>query len=303
MRLLLAISACLGAVACGSPAWTGPDTPAVLQFASSDARNWRLLPEPAAVGLVSLGWGRGPDGEVRVTGVVPHRAEHPWSRRLLGEPVAGLRWEDGAWARATWRVRAGEDVALLDPQWHGDRLWYMAAEGRGGDPVGPDRRNAIAVSPGGTRVLEGRGLADPAPVDFAGERFLFVTAWPTRVAQFRLPPDGGSPELLREWAGLSVPFATVVDGELWLLAQATVQGRRLPVVARSDDGRDWSAFTLMVPWTASRACTSPVMGEVEDGEWRLLCVDEQPAPARQGEGPPVGAPVAGGGGPATGRTP
>ncbi len=244
----------------------------VLGFTSPDAQTWTPAPAPIAEQFVSLGlWAKG--DELWVSGLDMAGMKSAWDRgpwdRLLGRKIRGLVYRDGGWEETSWRIRDGDTPEFIDPQWHDGALWYIAREGGFGDPVSAGRRNRVRSSDGPTDHYEAVGVADPSPVTFHGERYVFVTEHPGRIVQL-----GGDPlQTIQHWPGYSVPFATVVGDELWLLAQGNVNGRRQPVVRRSVDGRRFSSWTPMLPWDAVRNCTSPVMGPAEVG-WVLLCVDE-----------------------------
>lgn len=178
-----------------------------------------------------------------------------------------------AWSRRVFRVSGAGAPALLDPQWLGDELFFVAREGRGGDPA-EDGVVRIRSAPPGLTWLEGPGITDPSPVVFAGETHLFASVLGRGVVQFRGDP-------LREvqaWGRVQVPQAVVVDDEVWVVAQARIRARRQPVLARSSDGRRFSSWEPLLPEGEIEHCTSPVLGPSPAGGFVLLCVSEQPPP-------------------------
>jgi len=244
----------------------------VLAYTSTDGETWQRAPEPLVHDFQSLGLQVQPDGEIRVTGMRVGQVESWWERTFSGTRVRGYTRRDGQWEPASWVVDDPDSKAFIDPQWFGDELWYMATEGEGGDPVGPERVNRVRSSPPAATRYEGKGVADPSPVKFADHTFLFVTSWPIRVEQLEEQADG-SFVLVGDWASYTVPYAVVVGDELWLYATQNVEGRRHPVRTKSRDGHTWTPFAPVVPWDSAASCTSPVMGHSGD-EWLLLCVDE-----------------------------
>ena len=70
------------------------------------------------------------------------------------------------------------------------------------------RENHLRVLPPGRTVLSAVGLADPSPVDFGGERLVFVTAHPHAIQGWRLPAAGagGAPERIFNAGGVTVSY-------------------------------------------------------------------------------------------------
>lgn len=250
---------------------------ALIRYTSTDLQTWTRDPTPVREGFVSLSMSVRPDGELWVTGIDQLGRASWWERNIRAPPVQGLKSRDGEhWTHAEWRVKDPETPSFVDSQWLGDELWYVAFKGRG-DPVGAGNQTRIRSSPPPTTRAQGEGYSDPSPVRFQDKLYLFVTAWPQRVSQL-----AGEPLTeIQRWAGLSVPYATVINGELWLLAQKNLNGKRQPVVARSKDGRSFTQPRQMIPWRSVEHCTSPVMGPTPTG-WVLLCVEEYYAGADRG---------------------
>ncbi len=272
--------ALLLALACSEP--PPPDGPIlgvtrIRAFTSPDLRAWVPVPDPLPEHAMSLGLQTGGDGTLTITYMDLGGGEKSWWERTFGTPAVGvLRRTAGGWERDTWPVADDEAPAPIDPQPHGGALWYVARDGRGGDPAagGPTR---IRRLPPGETVLQGDGLTDPMPVVFRGEDLLFVTEAHRRLVLYRGDPP--APE--RGWSGVTVPFARVEGEALWLLGQQPAAGSRLPVpvMARSEDGRTFSAFEPLLPPGAVRVCTSPVLGrDPASGDWMLLCVEESAPP-------------------------
>ena len=140
----------------------------------------------------------------------------------------------------------------------------------------------MRAAPPGAVKISAVGLADPSPVRFGGELLVFATAYPHAVKGYAGEPLAQFTSM----AGLTVPFATVVGDELWLLAQRNVSGGRRPVLARSSDGRSFgSASPIDLGADAPRSCTSPVLGPTAD-DFVLLCVEETKASTAPAGGAP-----------------
>ena len=265
------LSQALGTTGCSGCG--GSSSPIELQqtelvaFTSPDARVWTLQPGVLAEGLSTLGLSVREDGEIWVTGV-DHLHPLGFFERRGGPKVRGLRYTGEAWEPHTWSLEGPEEADIIDPQWFGDELWYVAWEGEG-DPAHHQQPNQIRSLPGPVSRYEAKGLVDPTPVEFRGQSYLFANIWGRGVIQLAGDPY----QELHCWPDVTVPFVTVVRDELWLLAQKELGPKRQPVVSRSKDGRGWTEFEAMIPWEAVGSCTSPVMAPWEDG-WILLCVVE-----------------------------
>ena len=221
------------------------------------------------------------DGTWWVTGL-DHSEEPPWWEWYTGPRVRGfVRSPDGSFEKKLWWIDPGDTRSVIDPQWYGDTLWFVSRPpATTGDPADVDEPMKLRTAPGGAVLYEAMGLADPSPVTFQGTRHVFATQLGRGVVHF----TGDPLQPVRNWGGFTVPYATVVDQELWVLAQIVQNGRRYPMVNRSTDARSWSGWKPLLPMLPQgpNTCTSPVMGRDGHELW-LLCVDE-----RVGHGP--GAP-------------
>lgn len=242
-------------------------------FRSADALTWEEGPGPIASKLASLGLSAGPEGQLWVTALDHGGRARPWDRWLGGATVAGLVWEGEGWSRAEWPLEDPEAPACIDPQRLGEQMWCLVREGGHGDPALDQRPMRVRSSPPATTRYTAPAIADPSPVEFGGQLWVFLTSGHNAVVQL-----GGAPlaEVAR-FPGVTVPFALEADGELWLLAQQLREGRRQPVRARSADGRRFSPFEPLLAPGQVGSCTSPVLGRSGD-EWILLCVDEDAPP-------------------------
>lgn len=260
----------------------------VRAFRSADrGQTWTLVAEPLAHGLDSLGLQIQADGTWRVTGL-DHSEEPPWWEWYTGPRVRGLEGTPkGGWSKQTWWIDPGDTRSVIDPQWYGDELWFVSRPAAvSGDPADVDDEVTLRSAPGGVAHYRARGLADPSPVTFMGQRHVFATQLGRGVVHF----TGDPLQVARTWGGFTVPYATVLDGELWLLSQMLQNGRRYPMVNRSTDGRSWSGWKPLLPLLPQgpQTCTSPVLGQ-QDHELWVLCVDERvssgtggPPPERAG---------------------
>ncbi|MFT5584427.1 MAG: hypothetical protein ACI9VR_002012 [Cognaticolwellia sp.] len=214
-------------------------------------------------------------GRVVVTGM-NHRRLIPWYERYQRPAVHELVWQ-GSSSGKGWRIErtrvAVDAPALIDPQWQGEALWYVARSGMGDPALGGMNR----VMKGADVELEGTGLADPSPVTFNGRELLFTTRWGDGVVLW-----GGSPWTEQaSWRQLTVPFARVEAGLesglqaslLAVYAVGVVDGSRLPVRMESVDGVHFTQPKALSLSPTPSSCTSPVVWSDADGHW-LLCVRE-----------------------------
>ncbi len=248
-------------------------------FTSNDGgQTWALYPEVMARGIDSLGLAVRPDGALWVTGHDHITEPPPWERHL-GPKVRGLAFDGGRWVRKDWRPDGDGALAFIDPQWYGDELWYISRQDNsGGDPAEFGGATEMRRTPDNALLYSAVGLADPMPVTFRGARHVFATQLQKGVVHLTGDP-------LRQhcqFAGKTVPFATVMGDRLWLIAQASVGGRRYPVYTTTADGETWESWRALLPQSAPMTCTSPVLGPLGDG-LVLLCVDERPGMGGQGE--------------------
>lgn len=255
----------------------------VWAFTSPDRVRWTRVEQPIAWGLNSLGLAVDGQGDVLVTGLQRVR-EPPWlEREVTGPSVHGLRFDGQAWSPERWSVRDPEAVSYIDPQPFEGEIWYAAPRGTVGDPAKRAEPNPIRSSPPPTTRFVAQHVVDPAPVRIGGELHLFLTqgadllhlAGEPLTERHRLP-------------GVTVPFALALDGQVLLLAQAPLGGRRQPVMATLDaDQLAGPPGDLVPTWQAVvdlgplRSCTSPVMGPSPAGGWLLLCVEEPGVDGRQ----------------------
>ena len=240
---------------------------------SPDRRTWTRDPEPLAEGFDSLGLAEVEPGVFRLSGL-DHRRRVPGYERYLPLKTWGFEGDLDRWERGSWAVDDAGTVNFVDPQWFEGQLFYTQRDGVGGDPALDQRPNALRSSPPPTTWRSGVGLADPSPVRFEDRFLLFATSWGKGVMLF----EGEPLAEVKRFGGVTVPFSVVVEGELWLLAQQTLEGARQPVLARSSDGRSWSSFERVLPADHGlKSCTSPVLAVRGEGGV-LLCVEESLRP-------------------------
>ena len=243
----------------------------VVLFTSPDAQTWTRAPGIVHAGLQSLGLSVRANGDLWVTGLDFSKRATLWERYIAGPPVRGLIFDGEDWEEEAWEIDDDETPNFIDPQWFGDEVWYVMRPGKDGDPALDGANNRIRSAPPAQERLALATVTDPSPVEFQGQRSVFLTTRGNQVEQW-----AGEPlRQIARWPGVTVPFATVVGEELWLLAQQNLRGKRQPVVARSRDGRTWSRFSPMIPWDSVESCTSPVMGPNPKGGYVLLCAEEK----------------------------
>ncbi len=241
----------------------------VAWFTSAEGRTWTRAADDLTEKFVSLGLSVRLDGTLWLSGI-DQSGLATAEEQIQGPRPEGFIGKDGSWTRHTWdQIRDPDVLQYIDPQWDGDSLWYISRKG-GGDPKLGGGRNEVRSTPPTTVHYSAPGIADPSPVTFQGQRYVFITGQTGSIVQL-----GGQPlQELGHWAAVTVPFATVVGDELWLLGQHNLNGRRQPVLRKSKDGRTWPGeWQPMVPPDSVGNCTSPVLGPWGEG-YILLCVDE-----------------------------
>jgi hypothetical protein len=201
-----------------------------------------------------------------------------WLETQTDPPVRGYKYDGETWEGKSWRVEDTETRAYIDPQIFNGQIWYISPSGQSGDPA--KKKSLIPIrssNPGSVRFL-GYGLSDPSPVFFQNELHLFATQ------DMHIIHAKGSPlRSVMTHPGMndifnhaSVPFAFTVDDELWLVAQGNINGRRIPVLAKTTDALHWSRWIPIgdIPKNIKN-CTSPVLGADPKGGWILLCIEEK----------------------------
>lgn len=204
-------------------------------------------------------------------------------RQELGPAVFGISTRDlKNWTARQWRLVDEKGFTPIDPQLqetkNGLELWYFGAPGQAHmDPMNRDRheiRRATLQDDGRFHathtVLNEPGLADPSPVTFQGEPWVFATQF---AAESIVAYSGNPLQRRKRFKGVSVPHALVVNDVLWLLAIRVVQGRQQPVRAISKDGQIFSEFEPFLPLEAHEVCASPV-GVDFNGKIAVFCVEE-----------------------------
>ncbi|NOY24838.1 MAG: hypothetical protein GXP62_03105, partial [Oligoflexia bacterium] len=245
-------------------------------FTSPDLQTFTRSPVPVAWGLNSLGLAVDDDGALLLTGLQtvaePTLVEH----YLTGPVVRGLRFDGQTWTPRHWEVDDPDAVSYIDPQIFEGQFWYVAPSGKTGDPAHRSEPNPVRSSPPAQTRFSGSFVVDPAPVRVDGALHLFLTQAGSVIHL------AGEPLAVRHrLPGVTVPYALQVDGQLLLVAQAVVQGRRQPVIATvSQDALESRPGVLALNWRPVvqlgplSSCTSPVLGPSPAGGWLLLCVEE-----------------------------
>ena len=245
-------------------------------FHSHDFTNWTHR-GIIAWGVASLGLAIDDDQSLLITAIQEVRPP-TWYEQQTDPPVRGYRYNGETWEPKAWKVVDTETRSYIDPQIFNGQIWYISPSGQSGDPA--KKKSLIPIrssNPGLERYL-GYGLADPSPVYFQNELHLFATQDMHIVHAKGHPLRGvmthpGKNDIFNH---ASVPFALTVDDELWLVAQGNIQGRRIPVLAKSSDALHWTRWIPIgnIP-KKMRNCTSPVLGPDPKGGWLLLCIEEK----------------------------
>ena len=243
-------------------------------FTSADMETWDYM-GPIAWGVASLGMTEAENGDLLVTAIQEVRPPS-WLEEQTSPPVRGYRFDGETWHPKAWRVEDDATRAYIDPQMFEGQMWYISPVGIG-DPAKQKKPTPIRSSNPGMERVSGYGLADPSPVRFKGELHLFATK-----DLHILHKSGPQLQTVTVHPGMndiffwaSVPHASVVEEEIWLVAQTNIGGRRIPVFSKTQDGYNWSKWDQFVEVPKGmKNCTSPVLGSHPKGGWILLCIEE-----------------------------
>ena len=279
MWTLLALG-CLGdPPVAGAAVGPGDDRP-VWMFERT-REGWTRRAEPIAHQVSSLGLGVVGDRLVLTMQCFWGDCGSILHRHRVGPPVHAL-WTDDLETFHPDMARLDDpsdrvpiDTEMRDP----DEVWYYGTEaGAVGDPAKHTQPHVMfKARREGDRIVEpvemmrGPGLADPAPLTVHDETLLFVTTQPGHA----IGVASGDPlTIFREWKGVSVPHAMIVEGEVWLWAQRVVNGRMIPVRTRSlNGGKNWGSWDMPLSMDGIEGCGNPV-GAVFQGRTVVFCVTE-----------------------------
>jgi len=283
LLFLLTLIACWGdAPVAGHAAGPGDERP-VWMF-QENAGRWTRSAEPVAHSASSLGLGVDGDRLVLTMQCFWENCGSESKRKTDGPPVHALTTADlKNWKAAMWRLKDPDDRVPIDTEFRvtkgQSQIWYYGTRaGQMGDPAFHQESHTIfSATVEKERLLEpqlrmrGPGLADPAPLNVHGEHWLFLTTQPGRAIGLA---KGEPLQLVREWQGVSVPHAMVVDDSVWLWAQRVEKGRMVPVRSISNDkGQTWSDWSTPLPVDDLPGCGNPV-GAIFGGSPVVFCVTE-----------------------------
>ncbi len=260
----------------------GTDRP-VWMFRQNEGR-WTRSEEPVAHSASSLGLGVDGDRLVLTMQCFWGDCGSESKRKTDGPPVHALISTDlQRWTAAMWRLKDPADRVPIDTEYRsaadGEQIWYYGtAAGAVGDPAQHANPHSIFVASlreGGLvepkEMIRGTGLADPAPVVVNGETWLFLTTKPGHSIGLA---RGNPLQVVREWNGVSVPHAMVVNGAVWLWAQRVEAGRMVPVLSTSrDGGQTWTQWSSPLPTSGMTGCGNPV-GAIWKDRPVVFCVTE-----------------------------
>ncbi len=272
-----------GLVASDDPvAWAaiGPGSERPVWMFRLDNKQWLRSPAPIAHRASSLGLGISRESLVLTMQCFWGDCGNESLRHSVGPPVHALTTQDlETWAPAMWRLIDPDDRVPIDTEIRGDRVWYYGtAAGVRGDPAKHRSEHTLYVATiQGDRIADpkpvfrGSAVADPAPVEVAGESLLFMTTKPG----MEIGMATGTPlRLAKTWPNVSVPHAMVVGEEVWLWAQTVRDNRLVPVRSISrDGGRQWTDWDAPLQTDDIGGCGNPVGSEF-NGVPVVFCVTE-----------------------------
>jgi hypothetical protein len=247
-------------------------------FYSEDLIEWEHQ-GPIAYGVSSLGLAVVEDG-LRLTLIQEVRPPTWWEFHFKSV-IYGYLFDGTDYTPQEWSVSDPSATAYIDPQYFESEFWYISPPIGTIDPAISDSPIALRNTGKATVQYSAPRLADPSPVRFNSELYVFatqngsivqLTGSPLKAVE-KNPIDNGL------FNGTNVPFATVFDNNLYLFAQRNVNGRHLPVYSVSTDAKSWTDWTYITPIPPElKSCTSPVVGPNPSGGYVLFCIDERPPP-------------------------
>jgi hypothetical protein len=242
-------------------------------FHSTDLQTWEHR-GPQAWGFVSLGMSQDDDGNVLLTGIQEVRSP-TWFEKRLGPKVYGFLYDGEELHPHEWSIQDQESRSHIDPQYFEEQMWYIAPEGSSGDPVQRAKPISIRSSNPGTERFSEKNLADPSPIRVDGQLHVFAT-YRGNIAHLTGDPLQHHINI----NGATVPFPVEIDGEVMLLAQKLINGRRQPVISRDilsplrpDEHSRKPSWRALLPMDDMKVCASPVLGPDPAGGWILFCVE------------------------------
>lgn len=247
-------------------------------FHSNDLNQWNHR-GPLAYGVSSLGLDTVNEG-LRLT-LIQEVRPPTWYEMNFKSDIYGFIYDGKNLIPRSWSVDDEKAIAFIDPQFHDGEFWYISPPKGVFDPALSSEPIPIRASNTLNNVYSAPKLADPSPIVFKNERYIFATQNASIVQLSGDPPvvmdkHPGQNSLFN---GTTVPFATSIDDTLYLLGQRNVNGRRLPVISSSKDAISWQPWKPIEPIPKELyACTSPVMGVDPVEGYILFCIDERPPP-------------------------
>lgn len=245
-------------------------------FSSPDLKNW-THEGPVAWGVTSLGLHE-QDGQLALTCIQEVRPPNWFEQQ--DPPVYGYLFDGETFKPHSWSIDDSSTRAFIDPQYFEGRMWYISPTGYTGDPaLSPDI--PIRSESPGMEHYKNSNLADPSPVRFKDHLYLFAS-YNAGIIQLEGNPFRPVQSTLNRnshFNGVTVPFATQIGDEVWLLAQQQIDNRRLPVFSVSSDLKKWSSWKVLAPIPLDiEACSSPVIGTNPKGGWAMFCIEERKPP-------------------------
>ena len=248
-------------------------------FHSEDLKTWTHR-GPQAWGVASLGMTQHQNGNLLLMAIQEVRPPN-WYEERFGPPVYGFEYDGTSLTPKAWKIEDKDTKAYIDPQFFENQMWYISPSGTFGDPAKRETQMPVRSSNPGQVRYQGVNFADPSPVRFKGELHLFMSkdlhifhakGNPLEMVQVH-------PKVNDIFYKASVPYAFIVESEeeeeIWLTAQSNIQGKRVPVLAKSKDALFWSNWEPIgnIP-KSMKNCTSPVMGPDPKGGWIMFCIEE-----------------------------
>lgn len=242
-------------------------------FTSSDMNSWEYK-GPIAWGITSLGVHQLPDNNLAITCIQEVRPPTWYEQR--NPKVYGYIFDGAFFTPTSWEIDDTETKSYIDPQWFEGKMWYISPTGYTGDPANAPATPIRSENPGTTHYAAPK-ISDPTIVRYQDEVHVFATQNGSLLHLTGTPLKKiVDAESTKQFNGSTVPFAFVVEDNLYLLSQRQMNGKRYPMISKSTGKNRWSPWKPITELPESiSACTSPVIGANPLGGWVMMCIEEK----------------------------
>ena len=188
----------------------------------------------------------------------------------LTSKIYGYLYDGQSLSPNDWTVQDSQATAMIDPQYYDGSYWYISPPKGIVDPARSDTPIPIRNSQSEAPLYEAPDWQTLTSFCLKANGMFFATQNGSvlQLSGDPLRPVEKHPGQNSLFNGTTVPFATVIDDTLMLLAQRNVNGRRLPVISSSADGKQWTQWKPY-PTHAQRTACLHFSRLGEDLRWQI----------------------------------